>query len=438
MATASSFSVRAILEPRLEQAREYSKTELERCVEESEMKLKSLETQLELRAVVAVMKYLFSPIHGIPAGLLAEIFERAIDEETHIMDVFRVSQVCSDWRQVAHNTPRLWTGPLEVTLDNRGHKLEQPCTDGFMEWLARSAALTIPITLTLDSHPTDICHDLLGGASENRLSMAFFARGLDSLEELNLGRIEFLKPLGAVFPSFTIAPRLRKLSMSISSSLLILVPWANLTELVLRCEYPDVALAALGPCANLVRGSIRTSGWHSSVLPRVDTLALTTSSFALFWDTRHCAPFFGSLSAPALQRVCMNFTKMVTTEHWMEAHCTAFQLQAPNITTLELLYADLSTDDFTPALLHAPSLTHLELFRWSCFDEGAITALRYEDGMTPLLPRMHHLVLEGMVHDLSHNIATRRWTDAALVRSRLPSLVGHASNFRTTSVNILL
>ncbi|KAF8208206.1 hypothetical protein K438DRAFT_1472366, partial [Mycena galopus ATCC 62051] len=60
-------------------------------------------------AIVAVLRHLISPIHTLPVELLTEIFECAIHDETHIEDVFRISQVCSDWRLVAHSTPRLWT-----------------------------------------------------------------------------------------------------------------------------------------------------------------------------------------------------------------------------------------------------------------------------------------------------------------------------------------
>ncbi|KAF7346017.1 F-box domain-containing protein [Mycena sanguinolenta] len=452
MATASSFSVRAILE----QAREYSRLEMERRVQESELRLKSLESALtslmELRdrerAVLDMLKYLLSPIYTLPAELLAEVFERAIDAETHIMDVFRVSQVCSDWRQIAHDTPRLWTRGISVTLDNKGDRREQAHTDGWKAWLARSAALTIPIALRLES--ADICHDLLGEVLKTASRWRYLRldlpdhgltlirrlaqHKLDSLEGLDLEDRDFIEPLGGVIPSFTTAPRLRKLRMGIYSSLPtpILVPWSNLTDLTLHhCPTPDLALDVLAPCTGLAMIIVRTSGWLESVLPRSDTLVLAhldALTFVLFGDAKHFTPFFGSLSTPALQRVCVDFAEMRTTEHWTEARFTAFQLRAPNITWLELLYADLTSDDFAAAILHAPSLTHLKLFRCSCFDDTAITALRYEDGVAPLAPRLNCLVLEGMLHDVSDDIlasmiASRWWTDTAFASRSDPPVV---------------
>jgi dynein heavy chain 1 len=46
--------------------------------------------------------------------LLGEIFVLAIRDDTHIEDARRISQVCSDWRQVAHGTPQLWTRPVNL------------------------------------------------------------------------------------------------------------------------------------------------------------------------------------------------------------------------------------------------------------------------------------------------------------------------------------
>ncbi|KAF7346024.1 F-box domain-containing protein [Mycena sanguinolenta] len=434
MTTTSSFSVRAILQ----KAREYSKVELERRVEESEMKIKSLEKQLaalmELRdrerALVATLKSLLSPIRTMPPELLAEIFEHAIGDDTHIKDVFRMSQVCSEWRQVAQRTPRLWTGRISVTLDNKGDQWEQAYIDGWKTWLSRSAALPIPITLTLES--ADIHHDLLEEvlktASRWRslrldfpdhgltLVRQLAQSGLDSLEEIDLGRTSFIEPLDGVIPSCTTAPRLRKLGMSISSSLPILVPWANLTDLTLH---------------DLLKVSVRTVGWPVLPQARQHNLALNylrTLSFALCEDAEHFAPFFSNLSAPALQELCLNFGGMCTLERWVEAHFTVFQLQAPNITSLDFQYAELVSDELIAAIRHAPALTHLKLFRCPGFDEGVIDALRYEDGVTPLVPHLHYLVLESMEHYLLDNIlasmiATRWWTDATLASRSVPPAV---------------
>ncbi|KAJ6466269.1 hypothetical protein C8R45DRAFT_776956, partial [Mycena sanguinolenta] len=94
-----------------------SKADIARFIEESERKITSLESQIrslvELRdrewACLDSLRYLMSPIRGLPIELLVEIFRLAIDDKTHVEDAYRISQICADWREVAHTTPRLWT-----------------------------------------------------------------------------------------------------------------------------------------------------------------------------------------------------------------------------------------------------------------------------------------------------------------------------------------
>ncbi|KAJ7233507.1 hypothetical protein B0H12DRAFT_1327891, partial [Mycena haematopus] len=53
--------------------------------------------------------------------------------------VFRISQVYSDWRQVAHNTPRLWTTDTVIDLrPSRSDEEEQAYTDGLKACLRSS------------------------------------------------------------------------------------------------------------------------------------------------------------------------------------------------------------------------------------------------------------------------------------------------------------
>ncbi|KAJ6451601.1 hypothetical protein C8R45DRAFT_752434, partial [Mycena sanguinolenta] len=54
------------------------------------------------------LKYIISPIRSMPVELLSEIFDLTIEDQTHVQDAYRISQACSGWRQVAHNTSRLW------------------------------------------------------------------------------------------------------------------------------------------------------------------------------------------------------------------------------------------------------------------------------------------------------------------------------------------
>ncbi|KAF8187009.1 hypothetical protein K438DRAFT_1024088 [Mycena galopus ATCC 62051] len=81
----------------------------------------------------------------------------------------------------------------------------------------------------------------------------------------------------------------------------------------------------------------------------------------------------------------------------------------------------LTSGNLRAAILHAPSLTHLEITSWkSCFDDTLVRALYYKDGLTPLVPHLHSLVLQGreagtLTEDnLAGMIASRWWTDTEL------------------------
>ncbi|KAF8186932.1 hypothetical protein K438DRAFT_1021571 [Mycena galopus ATCC 62051] len=154
------FSVRAVVLEQTERTRRSSKADIERLIQQSESKIATFESQisalesqatalLEQRdresACVAALRYIVSPIHALAAELLAEIFEHAIHDDTHVEDVFRVSQVCSDWRQVAHSTPRLWTGPIRLEWFQESQMGDHVAVEGLKAWLARSASLPVSI-----------------------------------------------------------------------------------------------------------------------------------------------------------------------------------------------------------------------------------------------------------------------------------------------------
>ncbi|KAJ6466315.1 hypothetical protein C8R45DRAFT_751869, partial [Mycena sanguinolenta] len=127
---------------------------IKRLIQESESKIMALDSQINLlvklrdreRACVAALRHIISPIQNLPVELLVEIFHLAIHDDTHIKDVYRICQVCSAWRRVAHGTPRLWTRPLLVRLDHKDEEA-QVHIGGLKAWLARSVPLPIPVSI---------------------------------------------------------------------------------------------------------------------------------------------------------------------------------------------------------------------------------------------------------------------------------------------------
>ncbi|KAJ6501972.1 hypothetical protein C8R45DRAFT_818355 [Mycena sanguinolenta] len=445
-----------VLEHR-ERNRECSRADIERFIEESELKLASLESQISAlvalrdreRTCVATLKDLIAPIHTLPVELLPEIFEVTIHAESHVGDVLRISQVCSGWRQVAHSIPRLWTGDMRINLRKSRDEEEQSYVDGLKTWLSRSAPLTVPITLRVNDYTTSnrILDEVLGTAprwrslalvnANSTIAPSFVSRLADS----KLNNLEQLGPLMfdddvdlAALPSFATVPRLQKLEIEIRSSVLpTFVPWAQLTDLTFTSGFP-IALDIMAQCPNLIQAVVRTAAW--TVLPEASDVFILSHLRALnlrfAWEGHHLVPLSDCLSAPALEELYLDFlNKEMDRLFWTSAHFTAFQLRAPNITQLGFEDSCLTVDDLTVAIHHAPSLTHLALVNCrACFDDAFASALYYEAGTTPLAPNLHNLVLREIdfrdnftENMLARMITSRWWIDAELGSRLVPPVV---------------
>ncbi|KAF7357617.1 hypothetical protein MSAN_01358100 [Mycena sanguinolenta] len=236
----------------------------------------------------------------------------------------------------------------------------------------------------------------------------------NNFEELFLGRIDNTNHTPLIFT----VPRLRKFSAGTIRETQILVPWSQLTELTFDCGSSDVILEVLSQYRQDI--SVRFS--HSC--------SLELSFRADF------ASIFDHLSTPVLQELLLELGEGT---HWTQAHLTAFQLRAPNITQLEIALTgcwSFISDNLVAAVHNSPSLTHLKLIFCDdcfndCFDDAFIRALHYEDGVTPLVPRLHHLsawnAWNGEVNFtgeiLAGMIASRWWSDAELASYGAPPAV---------------
>ncbi|KAJ6515326.1 hypothetical protein C8R45DRAFT_956116 [Mycena sanguinolenta] len=400
------------------------------------------------------------PIHTLPVELLVQIFELAIhDDHTHVEDVLRISQVCLDWRQIAHSTPQLWTGHLWVNLrkprTSRRRPGMQAYVDGLETWLIRSAPLTVPVSFELlpNREPGHIPEKILGTASRwnflgmyamIRVSHSFISQvaqaRLDNLEELDLGErypgsgTNRAEVFDADYPiaSFTIVPRLRKLRMHIyPNKISIDVPWAQLTDLRLGAHCANIALYILSQCDNLVRATVSTTGCFSPPEDRQEVPAFTVShlralSFPFFGPVGHVMPFLDNLSAPALEELRLDFGHTIN-PRWSGPHFTSFHQRAPNVTQLELQWSSLTSDELRTAIRCATSLTHLKLDHChTCFDDALIGALSYKPGVSPLAPCLRQLFLDDIgdkfTPDILAAMIASRWWPEAESRSISPAV----------------
>ncbi|KAF7357474.1 F-box domain-containing protein [Mycena sanguinolenta] len=435
--TVTGASVRAALLEQTEKTRQCSKAEIECIIEESEREIISLQSQIDAlvesrdshRARVCALKYIVSPIHSLPVELLAEIFDLAIEDETHIQDTHRISHVCSDWRRVAHSTSQLWTRPLQAKLWKTGSAM-----DGLKAWLACSEPMGVHISLISALKDVErgmfeevlrVAHRLVSlefpvtHGTPSWLVRELAQSQLDSLEELQLRVANWIDPA----MTFTTVPRLRKLSLIRFPRVpQILVPWAQITDLTLSENTHDVTFGILALCPNLVVASITTYGWSDRPEIQPHTLVVSQLRFLTLHskaEYKYITPFFTRLSTPLLQSIRVDF-RDGKCPYWTPTDFTVFQLRAPNITRLEFANSDYFS--LEAALRSSPSLTHLTLT--SCTGSAAsadafISALHYEDGVPPLVPWLHTLIVRTQTSyftedTLARMVVSRWWTDAEL------------------------
>jgi hypothetical protein len=433
----------AILAEQTAKTSRSSTMQIKQLIEESNFKINSFESQIAVlielrdreRAAVAALQYLITPIHTLPVEVLSDIFVLTVfngpneiySGSSYVKDALRVFHVCSDWRQVAHCTPRLWSR-AEINLSQRGRRSQDTDVEGMRAWLIRSAPL--PISVSFKGLNQDV--EISPGVEEvmvvsprwrslrvwDPAPPSFFRRltqhALNNLEEVDLEHNDgiYLGP----------TPRLRKVTLN--SSLRVYMPWAQLTDLTMtRVGTPDIFLDILALCTNLVTASVCTVGWTSlhPARPNVFTLqhlrTLVLSFFSVTNDVEtHFIPFLVRLFAPALQEIHLH---LGSTFAWIQPQFTAFQLRSPRITHLDIGNSRLTSDDLGAVLSLAPSLTHLVLHHCPrCIDHALLCALYYKDGVTPLVPRLHDLTILGISDYLSEDvlagmIASRWWTELA-------------------------
>ncbi|KAJ7836386.1 hypothetical protein B0H14DRAFT_2794485 [Mycena olivaceomarginata] len=221
---------------------------------------------------------------------------------------------------------------------------------------------------------------------------------------------------------------------------MLVMPWAQLADLAFNygrnsSSQPDIIFDILAKCPNLVRLSVFTV----LVLPANGRDIITLRYLAHV--VRHGASFLDTVSAPALEELCLDFGDVnVNAARWEEARFPAFQLRSPNITGLDLRYSQLTSDDLMPVFRQTPSLTRLKLKSCGfCLDDALIGALCCQDGVKPLVPYLHYLVLEHRrfadnIQDiLARMIASRWWSDAELGSHLVPAVARCATAGRFRS-----
>ncbi|KAJ6554894.1 hypothetical protein DFH09DRAFT_1165833 [Mycena vulgaris] len=397
------------------------------------------------RGVIARLRMAIAPIHKLPAELLVEIFRLATDHASFtrkhaINKIHALSQVCAYWRRLAHTTPQLWTVSHGMTMTLRATPTDS-CIAGAKSWLERSAPLPVPVYLCISGQGSDprTLMDVLISAA-HRWEQATFE--LDSLAVLSRIPPNALKALQSLtldsqdkqshptVVTFLTAPRLRHLTLASRQTVLLSMPWSQLTDISVTNPSPRLCVDALLQCTNIVSAKFDTRAWPAlpdlseigiTTLSRLETLNFTVSTSGGLEE--HFMSFFACLALPTLKELNLDLNIDLI---WPSLEFTQFQARTPNIERMSIENSRMRSSDLLAVLRHAPSLTEL---RMDCcmksFDDTLLAGLQYSEGnILHLAPRLKTISFSVFASNFEEDaldamIQSRWWTDEQL--SALPA-----------------
>lgn len=99
------------VDARIREARQ----KLEEMIRQSEMTIKDLNREkLEIEKQIQTTKEFLSPMRRLPDDILRHIFWQCFDLSAHAG--WRLAAVCSSWRRLALDMPRLWSKVCALIL----------------------------------------------------------------------------------------------------------------------------------------------------------------------------------------------------------------------------------------------------------------------------------------------------------------------------------
>ncbi|KAK7048246.1 F-box domain-containing protein [Favolaschia claudopus] len=435
-----------------EKIRDCSKSQIQSLIEESQSKLASFDSQIaalieqreQERVSLTALRSVIAPVWAIPVELLVEIFRCAIAVEyaftiRDYAPTLRLSQVCAHWREVAHATPQLWSGRVDITNHIPSKLSVSAYAEGLRSWLAHSAPLLIPISITPESdRRLSTCDwkdilpileevleistrwrsfEILNPIALRDLPAAFVQRlpgyAMDNLEELSLDE-QSLTPFTLCFGK---TPRLR--IVSLARNIRVPLSWSRITNLTLS-EPPGFILRLLPHCNDLVYANFSVYGEltpaHAGVALQLKHLR-TLSLYFYGNEPDTSWPFVSFLdrfNVPGLEHLRLSLQNVLA---WSEPRFTSFQSKTPNITQFELQCSEITSTELAAVLSHAPLLRSLRLKDClRCLDHTFTDSLHYREGITPWVPRLEAFNLS--CDPVSENLAVFETSLLDMIASR--------------------
>ncbi|KAJ7140412.1 hypothetical protein C8R46DRAFT_1320341 [Mycena filopes] len=194
------------------------------------------------------------PVLTLPTEIISEIFIRFLPPYpecppwTGCLSPSVLTQICGKWREIALSTPELWGAAafnLDIPPDPRlrlgvAHRAQIDSFRG-QAWLDRSRAC--PLSLQIVSL---------------RYQDQRVLQTLDALlpHNVNSGIIDLGTPNSSQVSIFHDAPLLRTVVLNYAAITALVLPWAQLTKLVLHHVFPSDCSLVLQQTSNLVHCEI--------------------------------------------------------------------------------------------------------------------------------------------------------------------------------------
>ncbi|KAF7329379.1 Glycosyltransferase family 32 protein [Mycena kentingensis (nom. inval.)] len=429
----------------------------------AESKLHALEAVCaHERACIAALYFSLSSVWMVPAEVLAEIFLEAMyaDVDAHGLSQWRtatrLASVCTQWRDVALDTPRLWAFPIHLSVQKRLNGSPQVLQD----IMARSAPHPIPrVVFTLPYGATwhAVCEATVKAALSSVSRWKDFAvEGIDlpsfldnvlpsplpqlmrlqlrcEREQCNPYAMARETMAAAPIPFFAAAPRLRVLFLQTSDVSRCVFPWGQLTKLELtndKVPAGSALLDTLAACTSLVSLTLDVYPWSEeddldgpiASLPALTSIVLRESgegeARAHHIQSPTLAPFFARFAFPTLDSLELSMSGDTSTDVG-DVEFPSFLSRCPRLEYLEITACEMD-----PATLrdivrgeNVPALKTLYLeCCWKCVRDDIFAALTYTGGVASA-PRLESVILNGVGDRYGHEaiqgmVASRWWADA--------------------------
>ncbi|KAK7038097.1 hypothetical protein R3P38DRAFT_2904415 [Favolaschia claudopus] len=369
-----------------------------------------------------------TPIGRLPTELLVEIFRLAVQtpvlckppsewlyEEnctSALRKVLCLAHVSPYWRQIIHQTPRLWA---EAVVDFRFDREQASYISGLEAMLNRSAPHSISVYLRA------------GGRRWSKVVPRVISQTAPRWKNLQTNFDDFPHFNGLPAEKFAHLEKLHVVNLWSQDSPVTVFRSSPLTHFTLRCAMGTVKLfhlaweglthieirdpsmsgcrSVLLQCHNLVVATIHTSmEWdidQSSVVSPIVTLPFFESLDLTVWDcefgdTDGLEAFFGPLALPSLKTLDIE-SHHDEVETWPTEVFLEFLDRATKLQWMKLSYSSIEAEGLVSLLRHTPALKTLKLFAcWNSMQSDAFwNALRYhESDSSPLVPKLERILFD--------------------------------------------